>query len=192
MTRTAENHTTEPSAIPQATRTFILAGGCFWCLDAVYRKIRGVTDVVSGYIGGHTPDPAYLEVCAGTTGHAEAVAVTFDPVTVPEDVVLDIFFATHDPTTLNRQGYDVGTQYRSAMFYVDDEQEELFRTAIERNQDNWSAPIVTQVTRAPRFHEAEEVHQDFYARNPWEGYCQVIINPKLAKARKYYSQWLVD
>lgn len=183
------SYETQPSTSP-APQTFILAGGCFWCLDAVYRKIRGVTDVVSGYIGGHTPDPAYREVCSGTSGHAEAVAVTFDPDTVPADVVLDIFFATHDPTTLNRQGYDVGTQYRSAMFYLDGEQQDLFSEAIERNQDNWSNPIVTEVTRASRFHEAEDVHQDFYAKNPWEGYCQVIINPKLAKARKLYAQWL--
>jgi peptide-methionine (S)-S-oxide reductase len=182
--------TPAPSPGP-AHETFILAGGCFWCLDAVYRQTRGVVDVVSGYIGGHTPAPHYREVCSGTSGHAEAVAVTFDPGEIPADVVLDLFFATHDPTTLNRQGYDVGTQYRSAMFYLDGDQEAAFRAAVQRNQEHWDAPIVTEVVRAPRFHEAEDVHQDFYAKNPWEGYCQVIINPKLAKARKYYSQWLV-
>ena len=111
-------------------RTFILAGGCFWCLDAVYQQTRGVSSVVSGYIGGHLPDPGYYEVCSGTTGHAEAVAVTFDEDIIPADVILDMFFALHDPTTLNRQGYDVGTQYRSAMFYQDEEEAELFRAAI--------------------------------------------------------------
>ncbi|MEE1620668.1 peptide-methionine (S)-S-oxide reductase MsrA [Zafaria sp. J156] len=175
-----------------STTTFILAGGCFWCLDAVYRRVRGAVDVVSGYIGGHDPEPRYLEVCSGTTGHAEAVAVTFDPEVVPADVILDIFFATHDPTTPNRQGYDVGTQYRSAMFYLDEPQKSAFHAALERNQERWDAPIVTEIVRAPRFHVAEEEHQDFYGRNPWEGYCRVIINPKLAKARKYYSEWLLD
>jgi len=171
-------------------RTFILAGGCFWCLDAVYQQTRGVSSVVSGYIGGHLPDPGYYEVCSGTTGHAEAVGVTFDEDIIPADVILDMFFALHDPTTLNRQGYDVGTQYRSAMFYQDEEEAELFRAAIERNQALWSAPIVTEVTRASRFYEAEAIHQDYYANNSGQGYCQVIINPKLAKARKYYSAWL--
>ncbi|WP_149955455.1 peptide-methionine (S)-S-oxide reductase MsrA [Zafaria cholistanensis] len=180
----------QPPSTPAPPQTYILAGGCFWCLDAVYRKTRGVSSVVSGYIGGHTANPTYHEVCSGTTGHAEAVAVTFDPDTVPPQVILDIFFATHDPTTLNRQGYDVGTQYRSAMFYLDPGQEALFRAAIARHQADWSNPIVTEVVRAPRFHAAEDYHQDYYAKHPWEGYCQVIINPKLSKARKYYSQWL--
>lgn len=172
--------------------TFILGAGCFWCMDAVYRKTIGVSSVVSGYIGGHTPDPAYREVCNGTTGHAEAVAVTFDAAVVPADVILDMFFTGHDPTTLNRQGYDVGTQYRSSMFYTEARQQRLFEAALRRNQKNWDDPIVTEIVPAPEFHEAESIHQDFYARNPYEGYCQVIINPKLAKARKYYSRWLSD
>ncbi len=172
--------------------TFILGAGCFWCMDAVYRKTIGVSSVVSGYIGGHTPQPNYREVCSGTTGHAEAVAVTFDAAVVPADVILDMFFTGHDPTTLNRQGYDVGTQYRSSMFYTDDAQKRVFEAALRRNQQNWDDPIVTEIVPAPTFHEAETIHQDFYARNPYEGYCQVIINPKLAKARKYYSRWLTD
>lgn len=170
--------------------TFVLGGGCFWCLDAVYQKTKGVTDVVSGYTGGHQADPDYESVCAGITGHAEVVAVTFDEGVIPPEVILDIFFVSHDPTTLNRQGYDVGTQYRSSMFYQDAAQKELFERAIERNQPNWSNPIVTEVVRLPTFYVAEEYHQNFYAKHPEQGYCQVIINPKLAKARKYYAEWL--
>ncbi|MBG6190574.1 peptide-methionine (S)-S-oxide reductase [Arthrobacter sp. CAN_A212] len=172
--------------------TFVLGGGCFWCLDALYQKTRGVTDVISGYTGGHTPDPDYDAVCSGTTGHAEVVAVTFDETVIPAETILDMFFVSHDPTTLNRQGYDVGTQYRSSMFYQNTEQKELFERAIERNQESWSDPIVTEVIRLPRFHPAEEWHNNFYAKHPEQGYCRVIINPKLAKARKYYAQWLID
>ncbi|WP_394253358.1 peptide-methionine (S)-S-oxide reductase MsrA [Arthrobacter pityocampae] len=171
-------------------KTFVLGGGCFWCLDAVYQKTRGVTEVVSGYTGGHTRHPDYDSVCSGITGHAEVVAVTFDEEIVPEDVILDMFFVSHDPTTLNRQGYDVGTQYRSVMYYQDTAQKELFEDAIRRNQESWKDPIVTEVSRLPHFHIAEDWHQNFYAKHPEQGYCQVIINPKLAKARKYYAQWL--
>lgn len=177
--------------IEQDMKTFVLGGGCFWCLDAVYQQTRGVSSVVSGYTGGHVRNPTYDQVGYGRTGHAEVVAVTFDEDIIPEDVILDMFFVSHDPTTLNRQGYDVGTQYRSSMFYTDTEQEELFRAAIQRNQEHWSNPIVTEVSRLPEFFEAEAYHQDFYAQHPEQGYCQVIINPKLAKARKYYSSWLV-
>lgn len=173
-----------------ASETFVLAGGCFWCLDAVYRITRGVTSVVSGYTGGATDRPSYGEVCSGTTGHAEAVAVTFDPSVVPADVVLDLFFTGHDPTTLNRQGYDVGTQYRSAMFWADDAQKELFERSIQRAQPLWDQPIVTTLEPLGKFWEAEPEHQDFYANQPWNGYCQVIINPKLAKVRQRYSAWL--
>jgi peptide-methionine (S)-S-oxide reductase len=171
-------------------KTFVLGGGCFWCLDAIYQKTKGVSEVVSGYTGGHTKDPFYEAVCSGTTGHAEVVAVTFDEEVVPEDVILGLFFTAHDPTTLNRQGYDVGTQYRSAMFYRDEQQKELFEAAIVRAQEDWHDPIVTEVVQLGPFHRAEEYHQDFYAKHPEQGYCQVIINPKLAKARKYYAQWL--
>jgi peptide-methionine (S)-S-oxide reductase len=178
------------STIEEVMKTFVLGGGCFWCLDAVYQKTKGVTSVVSGYTGGHDPNPDYYSVCNGTTGHAEVVAVTFDETVIPAEVILDMFFALHDPTTLNRQGYDVGTQYRSSMFYETTEEKILFEEAIERNQALWSHPIVTEVSRLPRFHVAEDFHQDYYAKHPEQGYCQVIINPKLAKARKYYSAWL--
>ncbi|MCU1631547.1 MAG: peptide-methionine (S)-S-oxide reductase [Micrococcaceae bacterium] len=171
-------------------KTFVLGGGCFWCLDALYQKTVGVTEVVSGYTGGHTKHPDYDSVCSGMTGHAEVVAVSFEETVVPEDVILDMFFVSHDPTTLNRQGYDVGTQYRSVMYYQDAEQKAIFDDAIAKNQENWKNPIVTEVSRLPEFHVAEDWHQDYYAKHPEQGYCQVIINPKLAKARKYYSQWL--
>ena len=170
--------------------TFVLAGGCFWCLDAVYRITRGVSSVVSGYTGGQLDDPDYYTVCAGRTGHAEAVAVTFDPAVVPADVILDLFFTGHDPTTLNRQGYDVGTQYRSAMFWADEAQRAGFQEAIARAQPQWDEPIVTTLEPLGTFWEAEPEHQDFYANQPWNGYCRVIINPKLAKVRQRYSAWL--
>lgn len=149
-----------------------------------------MTDVVSGYTGGHTKHPDYDSVCSGMTGHAEVVAVSFDETVIPEDVILDMFFVSHDPTTLNRQGYDVGTQYRAVMYYQDAEQKAVYEEAIARNQENWKNPIVTEVSRSPEFHVAEDWHQNYYAKHPEQGYCQVIINPKLSKARKYYSQWL--
>ena len=170
--------------------TYVLGGGCFWCLDALYRKTRGVTSVVSGYTGGATEHPDYDSVCSGTTGHAEVVAVTFDEEVIPPEVILDMFFSSHDPTTLNRQGYDVGTQYRSSMFYRTQGEREQFEKAVDRAQQLWQDPIVTEITPLPTFYRAEEYHQDFYAKHPEQGYCQVIINPKLAKARKYYSEWL--
>ena len=171
----------------------MLAGGCFWCLDAVYQRTRGVHSVISGYTGGSDPAPTYRTVCGGNTGHAEAVAVTFDPAVVPAEVILDMFFTTHDPTTLNRQGYDVGTQYRSAMFPLDAAQECAFprKCAEVRGTSTpirWSPP-----SRLPAdFFVAEGIHQDYYNRFPDEGYCRVIIDPKLAKARKYYATWLEE
>ncbi|WP_312179145.1 peptide-methionine (S)-S-oxide reductase MsrA [Arthrobacter sp.] len=171
-------------------KTYVLGGGCFWCLDAIYQKTRGVQSVVSGYTGGFTAHPDFERVCSGLTGHAEVVAVTFDEDIIPTEVILDMFFISHDPTTLNRQGYDVGTQYRSSMFYRTEEEREEMEKARQRAQALWSDPIVTEITRLPTFHRAEETHQNFYAKHPEQGYCQIIINPKLAKARKYYAEWL--
>lgn len=171
-------------------KTFVLGGGCFWCLDAVYQMTRGVKSVVSGYTGGAIPNPSYEQICTGMTGHAEIVSVTFDEAIIPADVILDMFFIQHDPTTLNRQGYDVGTQYRSVMYYRDETEEAEFRAAIERNQPLFSDPIVTEVSRLGVIYEAEHYHQDFYAQRPEVGYCQVIINPKIAKVRKHYAKWL--
>lgn len=185
-------HQFTPTLDVQDTKlsTFVLAGGCFWCLDAVYQRTRGVYAVISGYIGGHTKDPNYREVCSGTTGHAEGVAVIFDPQVVPADVILDMFFTVHDPTTLNRQGYDVGTQYRSAMFPLDDAQRELFEAAIDKFSRAYPNPIVTTLEESKDFYPAEQIHQDYYSENQEVGYCRVIIDPKLAKVRKYYAQWL--
>lgn len=170
--------------------TFVLAGGCFWCLDAVYRTLRGVQDVVSGYTGGTVADPSYELVCTGTTGHAEAVAVTFDPEVIPDDVILDVFFTLHDPRQLNRQGNDVGTQYRSAMFYADDEQKALFEAARDRASDLWDGGIVTTIEPLGAFYDAEEYHQDFFAKNPGQGYCMAVAVPKVNKVRKAYSSYI--
>lgn len=171
-------------------RTFVLAGGCFWCLDAVYRTLEGVQEVVSGYTGGTVPDPSYELVCTGTTGHAEAVAVTFDEEVIPSEVVLDVFFTLHDPRQLNRQGADVGTQYRSAMFYADDEQKAEFEAALERAGEIWGGGVVTTLTRLGEFYRAEEYHQDFFAKNPGQGYCMAVAVPKVNKVRKGFAQYV--
>ena len=171
-------------------KTYHLAGGCFWCLDAAYRVLRGVSDVVSGYTGGQNPHPTYEQVCTGTTGHAEAVAVTFDPSVIPSDVILDAFFTMHDPRQLNRQGNDVGTQYRSAMFYRDDEELALFEAARDRADETWSGGVVTEISPLGEFFDAEEYHQDFFAKNPSQGYCLAVAVPKVAKVRKSFAGYL--
>jgi peptide-methionine (S)-S-oxide reductase len=172
-------------------RTFVLAGGCFWCLDAVYRTLKGVQDVVSGYIGGVSPNPSYELVCTGQTGHAEAVAVTFDEDVIPSSVILDVFFTLHDPRQLNRQGGDVGTQYRSAMFPADDEQRAEFEAAIARADEIWGGGIVTTIEPLSEFFRAEEYHQDFFAKNPTQGYCLAVAQPKVSKVRKSYAQYVL-
>ncbi len=171
-------------------RTFVLAGGCFWCLDAVYRTLDGVTDVVSGYTGGALPDPSYEQVCTGTTGHAEAVAVTFDPETIPAETILDVFFTLHDPRQLNRQGNDVGTQYRSVMFYSDEEQKTLFETARDRASEAWDGGVVTEITPLGAYFVAEDYHQDFFAKNPAQGYCLAVALPKVNKIRKSFAPYV--
>lgn len=170
--------------------TFVLAGGCFWCLDAVYRITKGVLEVQCAYTGGHTTNPDYQSVCSGLTAHAEAVVVTFDPEQISAETILDIFFTSHDPTTLNRQGHDVGTQYRSAMFPADAGQRELFREAITRAQPLFEQQIVTSIEPLGAVYPAESYHQDFYRKQPFNGYCQVIINPKVAKMRQRYASFL--
>jgi len=171
--------------------TFVLAGGCFWCLDAVYRTLDGVLEVVSGYTGGHTADPDYDDVCTGRTGHAEAVAVTFDPEKIPADVVLDVFFTLHDPRQLNRQGADVGTQYRSAMFAADDDQTERFEAARERASEAWDGGVVTTIEPLSTWYDAEPYHQDFFAKNPGQGYCLAVALPKVNKIRKSYAKYVL-
>jgi peptide-methionine (S)-S-oxide reductase len=165
-----------------------LGGGCFWCLEAVYDQLKGVTDVVSGYSGGHVPKPSYQLVCTGTTGHAEVVQVTFDPAVISFEDILNVFFTIHDPTTLNRQGADVGPQYRSVIFYHSPDQQTTAERKIEElNAEGlWNDPIVTQVVPFEEFYSAEDYHQEYFARNPNQGYCQVVIAPKVAKFRKKY------
>ena len=170
--------------------TYVLAGGCFWCLDAVYRSLEGVSDVVSGYTGGSFKNPSYDAVCTGMTGHAEAVAVTFDPDVIPRDVILDVFFTLHDPRQLNRQGNDVGTQYRSAMFSTDDEQKQVFEAAIARAGEIWDGRIVTQLAPLGTWYDAEDYHQDFFAKNPNQGYCLAVALPKVNKVRRSYAQYV--
>ncbi|MBA3240421.1 MAG: peptide-methionine (S)-S-oxide reductase MsrA [Acidobacteria bacterium] len=169
-----------------------LGGGCFWCLEAVFDDLRGVESVESGYAGGHAADPSYEEVCAGTTGHAEVVRVTFDPRAVSFKEILEVFFTIHDPTTLNRQGADVGTQYRSAIFFHTPEQQEIVaRTIAELDAAKiWDAPIITEVVPFERFYEAEDYHQDYYRQNPNQGYCRMIVAPKVAKFRQHFLEKL--
>jgi len=171
--------------------TFTLAGGCFWCLDAVYRTLEGVSDVVSGYTGGTTVDPTYEEVCTGTTGHAEAVQVTFDEAVIPAQVILDVFFTLHDPRQLNRQGNDIGTQYRSAMFFADDAQKAEFEAARDRAAGYWDGEIVTTIDPLGPWYRAEEYHQDFFAKNPNQGYCLAVALPKVNKIRQSYAQYVL-
>jgi peptide-methionine (S)-S-oxide reductase len=173
-------------------RTFVLAGGCFWCLDAVYRTVRGVQEVVSGYTGGQTERPTYEQVSTGTTGHAEAVKVVFDESVLPPEVVLDIFFTLHDPRQLNRQGNDIGTQYRSAMFYADPDQRKLFETARDRAAEWWEGGIVTEVAPLGAWWDAEEYHQDFFAKNPGQGYCLAVALPKVNKVRKSFAEYVTE
>jgi peptide-methionine (S)-S-oxide reductase len=169
-----------------------LGGGCFWCLEAVFEHLRGVTKVESGYAGGLVPNPSYRQVCNGDTGHAEVVQVTFDPAVLSYRDVLDVFFATHDPTTLNRQGPDEGTQYRSAIFYHSPQQKETAERRIaELNAEGvFDTPIVTEVVPLTQFYKAEDYHQGYYRQNPGQGYCRVVISPKLAKFRKQFADRL--
>jgi peptide-methionine (S)-S-oxide reductase len=170
---------------------FVLAGGCFWCLDAVYRTLKGVTAVVSGYTGGTTPYPDYESVCTGTTGHAEAVKVVFDEAVIPASVILDVFFSLHDPRQLNRQGNDVGTQYRSAMFYADDAQKKEFEDARDRASEYWDGGLVTTIEPLGPWTDAEEYHQNFFAKNPHQGYCLAVALPKVNKIRKSYAEYVL-
>jgi peptide-methionine (S)-S-oxide reductase len=169
-------------------QTATLAGGCFWCLEAVYKMIRGVQKVESGYAGGHVANPSYRAVCTGATGHAEVVQLTFDPAEISYRELLDLFFTIHDPTTLNRQGADVGTQYRSAIFTHDEEQARIAEETIAEIERSglWAQPIVTEVAPLATFYKAEEYHQNYFERNPYQPYCQAVVAPKVAKARKQH------
>ncbi len=170
---------------------YVLGGGCFWCLDAVYAQLKGVTKVESGYAGGQGR-PNYWRVVNGDTGHAEVVQVYFDETLIPSEVILDIFFLIHDPTSLNKQGADEGTQYRSTMMYADDVQMKAFQAARERAQTLWSKPIVTEIVPLDTFYIGEPEHQEYYKKNTEAGYCQIVIDPKISKAKHQYQQWFKE
>ncbi len=186
-----ENVSPSPSAA-QSREIATLGGGCFWCLEAVYQELNGVDKVESGYAGGLVAHPSYKQVCTGNTGHAEVVRVTFDPQVVSFQEILQVFFTIHDPTTLNRQGADVGTQYRSAIFYHSPEQKAIAGQVIaEVNAARiWNGPIVTEVTPAGDFYVAEDYHQNYYRDNTFQPYCQIVITPKVAKFRKQFTDRL--
>src|SRR5579872_2785446 len=171
-----------------SSETATLGGGCFWCLEAVYNELRGVQRVISGYAGGSVPNPNYEQVCSGRTGHAEVVQITFDPSVISYREILEVFFTMHDPTTLNRQGADVGTQYRSVILFESPQQQETARSVIDEitAAGIWRSPIVTQVVPLDRFYPAEGYHQNYFERNPYNPYCQIVIEPKVAKVREKY------
>jgi peptide-methionine (S)-S-oxide reductase len=173
---------------PRDAEIATLAGGCFWCLEAIFKEVKGIDKVVSGYSGGTAINPSYAAVCSGATGHAESVQLTYDPKRISFKEILAIFFAVHDPTTLNRQGADVGTQYRSAIFYHNEEQKAAAEEAIKQLNDSkvWAAPVVTKVVPFKNFYPAEAYHQEYFARNAEQPYCSVVIAPKLDKFRKQY------
>lgn len=169
------------------TEIAVLGGGCFWCTEAVYLEVKGVHRVESGYTGGQQPDPTYEQVCAGTTGHAEVVRLEFDPDVISYRDILEIFFTIHDPTTLNRQGNDVGTQYRSVIYYQSPEQEATARQVMAEMAHVWDAPIVTEVSPAQRYYKAEDYHQNYFAQHPLQGYCAFVVEPKVTKFRKMHT-----
>jgi peptide-methionine (S)-S-oxide reductase len=170
--------------------SFVLGGGCFWCLDSSFMQFHGVSDVEVGYSGGHVENPSYEAVCGEGTGHAEVAKVIFDESIIPADVILDIFFTLHDPTQLNRQGNDIGTSYRSCMFYDGEDQKALFEQALERAKQVWGDSIVTQLLPLEKFWMGETYHQDFFAKNPDQGYCNMVVKPKMAKTAKAFTSYL--
>lgn len=170
--------------------SFVLGGGCFWCLDSSFMQFRGVNDVEVGYSGGHVENPSYEAVCSEGTGHAEVARVIFDEDTISADVILDIFFTLHDPTQLNRQGNDIGTSYRSCMFYDGADQKDLFEQALERAKQVWGDVIVTELLPLETFWMGETYHQDFFAKNPDQGYCNMVVKPKMAKTAKAFVSYL--
>ena len=171
-------------------QTITLGAGCFWCVEAVFESIPGVTSGESGYSGGHIKNPGYREVCTGRTGHAEVVQLSYDPAKVELSTILDVFFATHDPTTLNRQGADVGTQYRSAIYWHDEDQVPVIEASLEEAQKNWPQPIVTEVKAFETFYPAEDYHQAYYELNKEAPYCRAVIAPKMAKFKKEFGSKL--
>lgn len=182
MTRSGEN----------GLQSIVLGGGCFWCLEAAYQMVKGVNKVTSGYAGGHWPDPTYERVTSGTTGHAEVVKVEFDPGQITLDTILDIFWTIHDPTTKDRQGHDIGTQYRSVILYSGDRQKRIAEASRDAAQDLVEDPIVTEIKPLDNFYAAEAYHQNYFRNNPEQGYCQVVINPKLTKLKAKHAPLLKE
>lgn len=186
-----------PSSDDQAktkseTKLATFGGGCFWCTEAVFLKLRGVNKVVSGYTGGTKPNPTYKDICTGLTGHAEVIQIEFDPAQITFEQLLDVFFNTHDPTTKNRQGADVGTQYRSSVFFHDEEQKEITKKVIAEldKSGDFENPIVTTIEEMKKFYPAEDYHQDYFAQNPDNPYCQAVVGPKVSKFQKRYKELL--
>lgn len=178
--------------LPSLTQTATLGGGCFWCIEAVFKQIKGVTKITSGYAGGSTKDPSYEEVCTGSTGHAEVIQITFDPTVIKYSEILELFFAMHDPTTLNRQGNDVGSQYRSIILYHSDEQKTVAENYLNQltQEQIFDNPIVTEIEPFTEFYRAEEYHQNYFEKNPDQAYCQLVITPKLQKLRQNFQKKL--
>lgn len=172
-------------------QTATLGGGCFWCTEAVFQQIRGIHLVESGYAGGQVHQPSYEQICTGKTGHAEVVRLQFDPLVISYEDILEIFFTIHDPTTLNRQGADTGTQYRSVIYFHDEQQKQIAQQVIQRAAAIWDEPIVTELSPAPMFYVAEAYHQNYFRQNPQQGYCAFVVAPKVAKARKAFAdKWM--
>jgi len=171
-----------------ATKELIVGGGCFWCTEAVFERLKGVSDVESGYANGQTLNPTYKDICTGSTGHAEVIKITYDDSIITEVILLEIFFATHNPTTLNQQGADKGTQYRSTILYTDEATEENAHKVIENAQSDYPNPIVTTVEPLTCYYRAEDYHQDYYRQNPMQGYCNAVIPPKLAKLQEKFKE----
>jgi peptide-methionine (S)-S-oxide reductase len=174
-----------------ATKELVVGGGCFWCTEAVFELLKGVSDVESGYANGHTLNPSYRDICTGETGHAEVIKITYDEEMITADTLLDIFFATHNPTTLNQQGADRGTQYRSTILYTDEETKEAAEAALEAAQKEYDQPIVTTIEPLKSYYKAENYHQDYYRLNQTQGYCMAVIPPKLAKLKAKFAKEMV-
>lgn len=185
MTLTSATTAVAADSAPSGkTESAILGGGCFWCVEAQYKMLKGVSKVISGYAGGHVDNPTYKQVCNGDTGHAEVIEIQYDPAIITYKDIIDLFWLAHDPTTLNRQGNDEGTQYRSTIMYVNEEQKKIAETSMAEAQKEIPEKIVTEIVALKKFYPAEDYHQDYFANNPYQGYCRVVVSPKVAKFKK--------
>ncbi len=190
--RSSTTYKTNMENIEAGSKIAVFAGGCFWCTEAIFNQLKGVQKVVSGYSGGKVANPTYAEVCTGSTGHAECLQITFNPEQITFKELLEVFWMTHDPTTLNRQGADSGTQYRSAIFYTDEDQKQVaiaYKSKLDKEKI-WNNPIVTEITKLEKFYPAENYHQEYYQSNPNQGYCRIVITPKIEKFKKIFADKL--